>query len=373
MFDLIKDYTSNTLLIHAILLAVSIVLGILLRISILRLGKWYFANTEEGKTIKLLFKHLKGSFYTLLPLLFLVIFDASAPENLVNATFKKIAILGFTVSLSWFIIRIFYFLEELIYSQYDLDKEDNYRERKIVTQLQFTRKVAVILVVIIMLSVILLQFESLKKFGTGILASAGIASVIIGFAAQKSLANLLAGIQIAFTQPIKIEDAVFVENEWGWIEEINLTYVVIKIWDWRRLVIPITYFVEKPFQNWTRRDASLLGSIFLYTDYRLPVEELREELKRILDNEPLWTKKAWVLQVTDVKEDTMEIRALMTGKNSPQTWDLRCNVREKLIRFIANKYPEYLPTTRIKLHEQIHSKSNNNGIEKDENGKKVEA
>ena len=353
MFDLIKDYTSNSILIHLIITSTSIVLGISLRALVLRLGRWYFKNTKESKTVRMLFKHLRGSFYTLLPLSILLFFIGTAPKETIAPTFNKSVALGFTLSLSWFVIRLFYFAEELIYSQYNLQKEDNYRERKIITQLQFTRKVAVILVVVVTLSIVLLQFESLKKFGTGILASAGIASIIIGFAAQKSLANLLAGIQIAFTQPIKIEDAVFVENEWGWIEEINLTYVVIKIWDQRRLIVPITYFVEKPFQNWTKKDASLLGSVFLYTDYRLPVEELREELKRILEEEPLWTKKAWVLQVTDVKEDTMELRALMTGRNSPQTWDLRCNVREKLIKFIANKYPEYLPTTRIKMHEEV--------------------
>jgi small-conductance mechanosensitive channel len=352
MYKLIAEYSSSTIITHLILTLISISLGIVLRQIILYAGQAYFKDSRDSKTVRMLFKYLRGSFYALLPLIFLTIFIGNAPEQTVGPNFSKGVGLLLTISITWVVIKLFYFFEELIYSQYNITKEDNYRERKIITQLQFTRKVAVLVVIIVALSILLFQFESLKKFGTGILASAGIAGIIIGFAAQKSLANLLAGIQIAFTQPIKIEDAVFVENEWGWIEEINLTYVVIKIWDWRRLIIPITYFVEKPFQNWTRKDAGLLGSVFLYTDFRLPVEELRQEYKRILDNEPLWDKKAWVLQVSDVKEYTMEIRALMTAKNSPQTWDLRCNVREKLIKFISEKYPAYLPVSRVSLQKE---------------------
>ena len=349
MFDLLKEHTQNPYIIQLVLTIIGILTGLILRFVIISISNLYLKKRDD-KTVKLIFKHLKGTLYTLFPLVFALFLIANYPEQeIINKAYRKTLQVLLIMSFTWLLIKVLYFFEELIYSQYDLAKEDNYRERKIVTQLQFTRKVALIIVVTISASIILLSFESLKKFGTGILASAGIASVIIGFAAQKSLANLLAGIQIAFTQPIKIEDAVFVENEWGWIEEINLTYVVIKIWDLRRLILPITYFIEHPFQNWTRKEANLLGSVFLNTDFRLPVEELRQELKRILDNEPLWDKKAWVLQVTDIKDDTMELRALMTGRNSPQTWDLRCNVREKLIKFISEKYPEYLPKSRIFL------------------------
>ncbi|UZR98197.1 mechanosensitive ion channel family protein [Chondrinema litorale] len=349
MFNIINEYTQNRYLVQLILTLAGIITGLIVRLLIIGIGKIYLKKWD-GKTVKMLFKHLKGTLYTIFPLVFSLILISNYPEKeLINAPYIKALQILLITCFAWLVVKLLYFIEELIYSQYDIAKEDNYRERKIITQLQYVRKVAVIVVVIIAASIILLSFDSLKKFGTGLLASAGIASVIIGFAAQKSLANLLAGIQIAFTQPIKIEDAVFVENEWGWIEEINLTYVVIKIWDLRRLILPITYFIENPFQNWTRKEANLLGSVFLYTDFRLPVEELRQELKTILENEPLWDKKAWVLQVSDIKEDTMELRALMTARNSPQTWDLRCSVREKLIKFISEKYPEYLPKSRVFL------------------------
>ncbi|WP_228779922.1 mechanosensitive ion channel family protein [Aquiflexum lacus] len=194
---------------------------------------------------------------------------------------------------------------------------------------------------------VLLSFESIRKVGIGLFASAGVAGIIIGFSAQKAVGTLLAGIQIAITQPFRIEDAVLVENEWGWIEEINLTYVVVRIWDKRRLVLPTTYFLEKPFQNWTRTSADIIGSIFLYTDYTISIQALRDELTRLLNETPLWDKKVNVLQVTDSKETTMELRILVSAKNSPTTWDLRVHIREKLIEFIQKNYPESLPKTRL--------------------------
>jgi small-conductance mechanosensitive channel len=196
---------------------------------------------------------------------------------------------------------------------------------------------------------ILLNIESVRLYGAALLTSAGVAGIIIGFAAQKTLANLLAGFQIAFTQPIKIDDPVVVEGEWGWIDEINLTYVVIRIWDWRRLIVLITYFVEKPFQNWTRVTADLLGSVFLNVDYTVPLQRLREEFDRVLNESQLWDKEANVLQVTDSTEKSMQIRMLMSARNSPQPWDLRCEVREKMIDFIQRHYPESLPRSRTEV------------------------
>jgi len=182
-------------------------------------------------------------------------------------------------------------------------------------------------------------------------ASAGVAGIILGLSAQKALGTILAGLQIAITQPIRLDDVVIVENEWGWIEEINLTYVVIRLWDKRRLVVPTTYFLEKPFQNWTRTSADILGSVFIYTDYTMPFEPLRKELTRLLEATPLWDGKVNVLQVTDARENTIEIRALMSAATSPQAWDLRVYVREKLIEFIQREYPQSLPRTRVVLPE----------------------
>ena len=187
------------------------------------------------------------------------------------------------------------------------------------------------------------------------IASAGVAGIVVGFAAQKSLGTLLAGIQIALTQPVRIDDVVIVEGEWGRIEEITLTYVVVRIWDLRRLVVPITYFIEKPFQNWTRTSADILGSVFLHVDYGVPVDALRKELTRILEASPNWDRKVNVLQVTDAKERTLELRALASSSDASRSWDLRCEVREKLVAFVQANYPGSLPRLRATVDGLVPS------------------
>ncbi|MDH3556239.1 MAG: mechanosensitive ion channel family protein, partial [Deltaproteobacteria bacterium] len=181
---------------------------------------------------------------------------------------------------------------------------------------------------------------------------AGIVGIIVGLAAQKSISTLFAGIQMAITQPIRIDDVVIVENEWGRIEEITLTYVVVRIWDLRRLIVPITYFLEKPFQNWTRISAEILGTVFLYVDYTVPVEAVRTELRRILENSPLWDGQICLLQVTNATERTTELRAIISATDASNAWELRCEVREKLIGFIRQNYPDGLPKVRAELHSQ---------------------
>ncbi|MGZ3874858.1 MAG: mechanosensitive ion channel family protein, partial [Mucilaginibacter sp.] len=230
---------------------------------------------------------------------------------------------------------------------YDLNKEDNLKERKIQTQIQFIRKLLGALIVFITIALILLSFDNVRKIGAGLLTGVGIGGIIIGFAAQKSLGNLLAGFQIAFTQPIRIDDVLVVEGEWGRVEDITLTYVVLNIWDQRRLILPINYFIEKPFQNWTRTTSEILGTVFLYLDYNTPVDALREEFDRLLDKSPLWDKRVKVIQVTDAREHTMELRMLVSSSNSSKAFDLRCYIRENLIKFIKDNYPESLPLNRV--------------------------
>jgi small-conductance mechanosensitive channel len=200
-----------------------------------------------------------------------------------------------------------------------------------------------------------MTFPNIKQIGVSLLASAGMLGIILGFAAQKTLGNFIAGIQIAIAQPIRLDDVVIIENEWGWIEEITLTFVVVRIWDLRRLVVPISYFLEKPFQNWTRTSADILGSVFIYTDYTIVVKEVRDELTRILTNSQYWDKKVNVLQVTDAKERVIELRALMSAADSPTAWNLRCEVREKLFEFLQTKFPECLPRIRIELNKEVLS------------------
>jgi small-conductance mechanosensitive channel len=237
--------------------------------------------------------------------------------------------------------------EKAIQTEYRVDVQDNLATRKIQTQVNILRKIAVALIILVTLACELTVFEPVRALGRSILASAGVAGIVIGFAAQKSLGTLLAGIQIAFSQPIRLDDVVIVEGEWGRIEEITLTYVVVAIWDLRRMVLPITYFLEKPFQNWTRTQAALLGTVFLYLDYNAPIAELRKELDRILAASPLWDKKVKGLQVTDAAKDrTIEIRILASAVDSGKSFDLRCEIREKMISFLQREHPDCLPRDR---------------------------
>jgi small-conductance mechanosensitive channel len=234
----------------------------------------------------------------------------------------------------------------LILQRQELSVSDNRRARAIYTQVTMLRKIITSIVALIAMASMLMVFESVRHFGTAIIASAGVAGIILGFAAQKSIATLLAGVQIALTQPIRIDDVVIVEGEWGRIEEITLTYVVVVIWDLRRLVLPISYFIEKPFQNWTRISADIIGSVFLYLDYNVPLEPLRAEMQRIVDSSPLWDRKVALLQVTDTKQHTIEIRIIVSSRDAGQSWDLRCELREKLIKYLQQHYPESLPRIR---------------------------
>lgn len=257
----------------------------------------------------------------------------------------------FIASSAWIIIELVRLIKARLLKRYDISKEDNLKSRKLHTQINLLEKVVVFLIILTAVGLILLSIESIRKIGVGIFASAGVVGIIIGLSAQKIVGALLAGIQIAITQPFRVDDAVVVENEWGWIEEINLTYIVVRLWDKRRLVLPTTYFLDKPFQNWTRNSADIVGSVFIYTDYMISFEALRKELTRLLNSTKLWDRKVNVLQVTDSKETTLEIRILVSAKNSPTAWDLRVFIREKMIEFIQKNYPESLPKSRIALEQ----------------------
>jgi len=197
---------------------------------------------------------------------------------------------------------------------------------------------------------VLMSFDEFRQLGTGILASAGLVGLVVGFAAQKTLGNLLAGIQLAITQPIRLDDVVIVEGEWGRIEEITLTYVVVRIWDLRRLVLPIGYFLERPFQNWTRVSADILGTVFLYVDYTVPVDAIRAELERIVQGSKDWDGEVCGVQVTDTSAQGIELRALVSAADASKAWDLRCAVREQLVAFLQREYPAALPRLRGELH-----------------------
>jgi small-conductance mechanosensitive channel len=262
-------------------------------------------------------------------------------------TFNMLGSVFLIVSLAWTLIVVLRIIKWAFLEKYDTSQADNLRSRKFHTQFNILERIIIFLIIIIAIGLILMLFEDVRRIGISVFASAGIVGIIIGLAAQRAIAAVLAGLQIAITQPIRLDDVVIIENEWGRIEEIALTYVVVNIWDKRRLIVPSTWFFEKPFQNWTRTTSEILGTVFLYTDYHVSFDALREELTRLLKNTPLWDGKVNVLQVTDAKERSIEVRALMSAKDSGTAWDLRVFIREKLIEFLQKNYPESLPKTRV--------------------------
>src|SRR2546421_2428007 len=277
------------------------------------------------------------------------------PDNWTWATEKGFGIL-LIVAFSVLIVRGVNAVQSALLSRHRLDAEDNLSARKIFTQVSVIRKILVTAVVILATGSILMLFDPVRQFGTSILASAGIAGIVIGFAAQKTLGNVLAGIQIALTQPLLIGDIVVVEGEFGQIEEITLTYVTVRTWDLRRLVVPITQLVEKPFQNWSRVSTDLLGTVILYLDYQAPMGGLHQGFKRLVENHPNWDKRVCGLQVTDTKEHVIEVRALISGSDPAKLGDLRCEVREGLIQFLVRNYPESLPRSRNVNVDDEHPK-----------------
>jgi small-conductance mechanosensitive channel len=266
-----------------------------------------------------------------------------ATEDLVDHVLS----LALIAAVAWLIVGLSFSLEDLALARYRVDVSDNLRARRIHTQVMVLRRLTVVIVSLLALAVMLTTFTSFRVLGASLLASAGIASIVIGVAAQPLVSNFLAGIQILFAEPIRVDDVVVVEGEWGRVEEITFTYVVVHIWDDRRLVLPITYFLKTPFQNWTRSSAHLLGSVLLRVDFTVPVGAVREELQRIVERSERWDGRFWNLQVTDVAQGSVELRALVSAPDATTAWDLRCEVREQLLTYLQLKHPESLPRTRV--------------------------
>jgi small-conductance mechanosensitive channel len=254
-----------------------------------------------------------------------------------------------TLLIGWACLMAIELAGDFYISRFKIDIADNLLARKHLTQVRVLRRAAETMVIMVTIAVALMSIPEVRQFGVSLIASAGAAGIVVGLASRPVLANLIAGMQIAITQPIRIGDAVVVEDEWGWIEEITGTYVVIQIWDWRRMIVPLSYFLEKPFQNWTRMSSQLIGSVIFWVDYTTPVETVREKLSEIVANSKLWDRRVVNLQVSDVSENTMQLRALASARNSQDAWDLRCEVREKLIGFLQESYPAALPKQRAEL------------------------
>ncbi|MER2997515.1 mechanosensitive ion channel family protein [Pontibacter populi] len=346
------DHLDN-LAITLLIFFISILLGLLLKYILFKMLDLYNRNADP-RLVSSLTKHLSQPLTLFLPLLFVAMALPTVPlsDNSIHTLRRILEILNILV-FAWILIKLVSVVQDMVRHKYDIGKADNFRERKLITQLQFIRRLSIIMIAFIAGSMVLLQFEAVRSLGTGLLTSAGIAGVVVGFAAQRSLANLLAGLQIAFTQPIRIDDVLVLENEFGRVEEITLTYVVVRIWDNRRLIIPLNYFIEKPFQNWTRTSTEILATVYFYTDYNVPVDVLRKELNRILTETELWSGEVAGLQVTDAQQDNVQLRALFSARNSGEAWDLRCIVREKLLFFIQKNYPDALPKLRASVTGNI--------------------
>jgi small-conductance mechanosensitive channel len=273
-----------------------------------------------------------------------VSFNAEVAESL-GALLRIV----FVLLLGWMALIAVDITAAVYLARFRLDSEDNQLARKHVTQVRVLKRVISTIVVVITVGAALMTFDAVRQIGISLFASAGLAGIVVGLAARPVLSNLIAGLQLAMTQPIRIEDSVVVENESGAIEEITSTYVVVRLWDLRRMVVPLSYFIEKPFQNWTREGSALLGTVLLYLDYAAPIEAIRAKAEEIVAQSKLWDGKVIKVQVTDARERTLEVRVLLSAGNAGAAFDLRCEVREKLIAFLLAEYPHALPRERAEL------------------------
>ncbi|TNC68783.1 mechanosensitive ion channel family protein [Rubellimicrobium roseum] len=260
-----------------------------------------------------------------------------------------ILVICLIVIVTWFARIVLHIWRTIYLRRFKLDAEDNLLARKHVTQSRILLRVADILIYTVGLAAVLMTFESIRQYGISLLASAGAAGLVVGLALQPVLKNLIAGIQLAITQPIRIDDALLVEGEWGQVEEITSTYVVVRLWDWRRLIVPLAYFIDNPFQNWTRESASLIGTVLIYLDYTAPVATIRGKAEEIARASSLWDGQVINVAVTDFRQGEMELRILVSARNAARTFDLRCEMREKLIDWLQREIPDALPRTRAEI------------------------
>jgi len=274
----------------------------------------------------------------------------AAPQRLwLIGSLRHVTLVLLIGAITWLLLRVVRVTRESVAELNPVDTADNLLARSRITQVRVLTRTLNVVILCVGLALALMTFPSVRQIGASLLASAGIAGLAVGLAARPVIGNLLAGLQIALSQPIRIDDVLVIEGEWGRVEEITGTYVVVAIWDQRRLVVPLQYFIEKPFQNWTRQTSELLGSVMLWVDYRMPVEPVRAELKRLCSADPDWDGRVANVQVTETSATAMQLRILVSSADSGRNWDLRCRVREGLIGFIAREHPACLPQLRAEL------------------------
>lgn len=341
----------NTLAATVWPLAVALLLGVLVHLSLRRLARTAGRHAREHLRARI--AHVVAvPAATALPLLFLAIaLDATPLDPALVATLRHWIALGGMLCLTWLVARVVGAVEDRILLEHPVDVEDNLAARRVQTQTRVISRVLQGAVVLVGVALALMTFPQVRQVGTALLASAGIIGLVAGVAAQPVFGNLIAGLQIALAQPIRLDDVVIVDGEWGRIEEITSTYVVVRIWDERRLVVPLQWFISNPFQNWTRSSAQLLGTAFLWLDHRAPIDAIRAELQRICEADPRWDRRVCVTQITETDRHTIEVRLLVSARNSGDLFDLRCAVREGMLAFLNRAHPEALPRLRNEISE----------------------
>ncbi len=331
-------------------LAAYAALALVLAVVAHRLIRWLLWRVSEGHPMaRDMLRFARTPMGWLVPLVALAVVLRARPEA---AQLGGVGVLSHTLVVamigvaSWLGVRCVQAAEAFFTRRFPVDTEDNLQARRVLTQARVLGRTATVLIVLLGLAAALMTLPLVRQIGASLLASAGLAGLAVGLAAKPVLSNLIAGLQIALTQPIRLDDVVIIQGEWGRIEEITGTYVVVRIWDERRLVVPLNWFMENPFQNWTRRTAQIIGTVFLWLDYRVPLAPLREELQRLCREAPEWDRRVCVLQVTDASGHAMQLRALVSSRDSGRNWDLRCRVREGLLAFVQVHHPDALPRWR---------------------------
>jgi small-conductance mechanosensitive channel len=333
-------------IVAAAILVATIAVALLLQRLLFGFLERTFRRKKDG-IIAALLRRAEAPAGFALPLLaaLIAIPNLTFPRD-VGALLVKLAAVASVIAIGWAIVASIGLYTDLMKRRYSLADEDNLRARQVETRIDILARSAITVVVLVSAALAAMAFPSIRAVGTTLLASAGVAGIVIGIAARPLFENLIAGVQLALAQPIRIDDVVIVESEYGHIEEIASTFVVVRLWDQRRMVLPLTYFIEKPFQNWTRTGSALLGTVFLYVDYSVSVDAVRDYLPKVLETDKKWDGAVHGVQVTDAKETTVELRILVSARNSSDLFDLRCNVREAMIAFLNANHPTALPRNR---------------------------
>jgi small-conductance mechanosensitive channel len=324
--------------------ALAVGMALVLHAVVFRIMK-RIAQSGDSASDGVLIRRLSSPTRVSLVVLALVLVAREVPP--LEVVWVKVASFIMPVLVGWIALAILRALVESMKLRANISVEDNLKARRKRTKLTMLNRLATFIIVFIVIGLVLLSIPGVRDVGVTLIASAGLAGLAVGAAAQPALKSLIAGIQMALTEPINIDDVVIVEGEWGWVEDIHTTYVVVKIWDERRLIVPTTHFLEKPFQNWTKSTAQLLGAVKLYLDPATQIGPIRQEFERLIKDNRRWDGRVQIAQVTETQRDAIEVRLLMSAKDSPTLFDLRCEIREAMLNWLASNQPEAFARTRL--------------------------